>query len=71
MAATATVNAKINEVKSEIPRVTNLATTASDLVKEADYDAKMSEIEKIYFTTFNYNKFMNNTHDVKIKQKKS
>ena len=71
MAATATVNAKINEVKSEIPRVTNLATTASNLVKEVDYDAKMSEIEKIYFPTFNYNKFMNNTHDAKIKQKKS
>ena len=70
MPTTATLNAKINEVKSEIPRVTNLATTASDLVKKADYDAKMSEIEKIYFPTFNCNKFMNNTHDAKIKQKK-
>ena len=49
MPTTATLNAKINEVKSEIPRVTNLATTASDLVKKADYDAKMSEIEKSTF----------------------
>ena len=49
----ATLRAKINEVKGEIPSTTNLATTAaltnvesktpnvSDLVKKAAYDAKI------------------------------
>ena len=48
-----TLSAKINEVKREIPSTNNLATTAaltpvesktpnvSDLVKKADYDAKI------------------------------
>ena len=51
-------DAKINEVKDEIPGITNLATTAglttiknkipndSDLVKKANYDAIVSEMEK-------------------------
>ena len=29
----------------------------SDLVKKIDYNAKMSDIEKNYFTNFDYNKF--------------
>ena len=48
----------MNEVKGEIPGITNLATTAvfitikniipnlSDSVKKANYDGRMSEIEK-------------------------
>ena len=76
-----TLNAKINEVKSEIPSITNLATTAAlttvenkipnvcDLVKKADYDAKISEMEKKYFTTSHYGKFMSNTFDAKMTQK--
>ena len=56
--ANGALNAKINKVKGKIPNIANLATTAaltfvedeipsvSDLVKKADYDAKISEIEK-------------------------
>ena len=39
-------------------------------VKKADYDAKISETEKEYFTTSDYNKFTSNTLDAKITQKK-
>ena len=58
LATNTTLNAKIKEVKNEIPGITNLAKTAalttvenkipnvSDLVKKADYDAKTSEMEK-------------------------
>ena len=61
--------------------ITNLGTTAalttvenkipnfSDLVKKADYDAKISDIEDKYFTTSDYNKFTSNTLDAKITQK--
>ena len=65
-----------------MPSITNLATAAalttvknkipnvSDLVKKADYDAKISEIENKYFTTSDYNKFTsNNTLDAKITKK--
>ena len=56
--ATNTTNAKINEVKGEIPDITNLATSTaftavenkisnvSNLVKETDYNTKISEIKK-------------------------
>ena len=52
LATNTTLNTKINEVKSEIPKITDLATTAaltavedkmpnvSDLVKKTKYDAK-------------------------------
>ena len=61
LATNASLNAKTNEVKGEIPGITNLAAAAafttvenkipnfSDLVKKADYDAKISEIEKKIF----------------------
>ena len=54
---TTTLNAKINEVKNKIPKITNLsATTAltavenkilnvSILVKKTDYNTKISDIE--------------------------
>ena len=52
LATKTTLNAKINEVKGEIPNITNLATTSaltavenkipsvSNLVKKTDYNAK-------------------------------
>ena len=55
---TTSLNAKINEVKSEIPIITNLPTntvltavqnkipSVSNLVKKADYNTKVNEIEK-------------------------
>ena len=52
------LNAKINEVKGEIPNITNLATSTSltavenripnvsNLVKKSDYNTKINEIER-------------------------
>ena len=37
--------------------------------KETDYDVKISEIEKKYFITSDYNKFTNEILDKEIKQK--
>ena len=71
-----------NEVKAETPVITNLSAIPAftnvankipnfrDLFKKTDYDAKMSEMEKKYFSTSYYNKFTSNTLDVKITQKK-
>ena len=72
----------MNKVKKEIPLINDLATTntalttvenkilnVSDLVKNSDYDAKISEMEKKYFTTSEYNKFTSNTFDAKLTQK--
>ena len=70
-----------NEVKKEIPSITNLPTTAaltavenkipnvSDLVKKLNYDEKASEIQKKYFTTSDYNKFTSSNLEAKIRQK--
>ena len=63
LASNASLNAKVNEVKGEIPSIANLTTTSalandenripnvSDLVKRVDCDAKISEMENNYFTT--------------------
>ena len=63
LASNASLNAKVNEVKGEIPSIANLTTTSalandenripnvSDLVKRVDCDAKISEMEINYFTT--------------------
>ena len=65
-------------IKIEIPSITNLATTdalatveskiphVSDPVRKADYDAKISKMEKKYFTISDYNKFTSNELDAKI-----
>ena len=57
LAAAASLNAKINEVKSKIPNITNLGTTTAltavenkvpnvrNLVKKTDYNTKISETE--------------------------
>ena len=54
LATKSTLNAKINEVKGGIPRITNLATKTafnavennSNLVIKTDYNAKINEIKK-------------------------
>ena len=56
-------NTQIREVKNKIPVV-------SDLVKKTDYDVKILEIEEIYITTSDYNKFTTEILDAKLKQKK-
>ena len=40
------------------------------LAKKTNYNAKISDVEKKYFATFDYNVFMNDILDAKIKQKK-
>ena len=58
LATKTTLTAKINEVKGEIPNITNFPTTssltavenkitsASNLVKKTDYKTKINEIKK-------------------------
>ena len=58
LAINTTLTDKTNEVKSEVPSITNLATTAalttvenkipnvSNLIKKTDYNTKISKIEK-------------------------
>ena len=58
MATKASLNTKTNEIKGEIPNITNLTTTSalnaaenktpsvSNLVKKNDYNTKITEIEK-------------------------
>ena len=43
--------------------------SVSNLVKKADYDAKMSDIESKYFITSDYDKFMGEILNAKIKEK--
>ena len=73
-------NAQIKDIEDKIPSVPSLATTAaltsvenkipnfSELVKKADYDAKISEMETKYFTASDYNNFMTKTLHAKITQ---
>ena len=57
---TTVLHTKISKVKNIIPVVSNL-------VRKINYDAKISVIK--CFTTANYNKFMSDILDAKIKQK--
>ena len=49
--------------------VKNKLLFVSDLLKKADYGAKISEIEGNYFTTSDYIKFTSNKLDAKTKLK--
>ena len=81
LATNATLNAKIDKVKNEIPSINNFAVTAAltsiengipnvnDQNKKADYNAKLSETKKNILLLLN-NKFTNNILDAKITQKK-
>ena len=40
------------------------------LIKKTDYNPKISDIEKKYFTTSDYSKFTNDILNAKIKEKK-
>ena len=59
---TTVINTIIAEVDNKIPNV-------SGLVKKTVYNAKSSDIESRYITTFDYNKFASDILDEKIKQK--
>ena len=56
------LNAKIREVGNKIPSV-------SDLAKEADFNAKISDVEAKYSTTFDCNKITAEILEIKIKEK--
>ena len=74
---------KIKDVEHNIPSITGLATTAaytaveneipnfSGIVKKVDYVTKKKEIESKYFTTCDYNKFMNDIIEAKVKIKRN
>ena len=82
LATNTTLNTIINVINNEKPSITNLATTAaftavenkiptvSYLVKKAEYNAKISDMEIKCYTASDYNKFTSNTLDEKIKQEK-
>ena len=46
--------------------VENKIANVIDVVKKADYVAKISELENRYFTTSDYNKFTSNTLDINV-----
>ena len=50
------------QLKLRYPQLVVLST-------KKDYDAKISEIEAKYFTTSDYNKYMGEIFDRKIKEK--
>ena len=56
------ITAALATVENKIPNV-------SDLVKKADDDVKIPEIENKDFITSDYNKFTRNTLDAKLTQK--
>ena len=61
---TATVlNTKVIEVENNIP-------DANGLVKKTDSNPKISDIEKNFFITSDYDKFMSKTLDAKIREKR-
>ena len=57
------LNRKTNKVENKVLIV-------SSLVQKTDYDAKIKEIERKYFTTANYKKIASEILEVKIKQEK-
>ena len=59
-----------NVLDKKIGEVENKKPDFSGLVKETDYDAKIFEIEGKFITTSDYNKFMSEILDAKIKQTK-
>ena len=59
--ATTFLNTTISKVKNII--------VVSDGGKKANYDTKISEIQRKYSTTSNYNEFTSDTLDARMKQK--
>ena len=57
-------------IDTKIKEVDNKISEPSRLVKKTDYDAKILEIEGKCFNTSDYNKFMSDILDTKIKQKR-
>ena len=60
---TPTVNTQVEEVENKTPDVRGL-------IKETDYNVKISNIEAKYFTTSEYNTFTTQIVETKIKEKR-
>ena len=70
LATNTNLNAKINEVKSKRPNITNLTTATAltavenkipnvtNLVKKTDYNTKISEIENKISTNHDHHKYI-------------
>ena len=70
LGANASLNAKINEVKGELPNITNLATTTaltavknklpniSNLVKKTDYNAKINKIGNKITANYDHDQYI-------------
>ena len=52
--------------KTNIGEDKNKISNASGLAKKTDYNAKISDIHAIYFTTFDYNKFSSQLRYYKV-----
>ena len=57
----------ITVLKTKIGAAKNKMPDVSGLYKKKDYNVKISDIEKKYFTAFDYNKFMSEILDTKLK----
>ena len=82
---TAVLNTKIGEIENKIPflivswqlqfllcklkKYENKKPVVSGLVKNTDYDTKISEIEGKYLTTSTYSNFMTGILHAKVKEK--
>ena len=62
LVTTTVLNTKIGEVGRKIPNV-------SGIFRWTDYNAKISNIKKKYFMTSDYNKYISEILDAKIKEK--
>ena len=62
LVTTTVLNTKIGEVGRKIPNV-------SGIFRRTDYNAKISNIKKKYFMTSDYNKYISEILDAKIKEK--
>ena len=66
----------LNRVKSKIPNISSVATTTvkltnevpniGSLIKNSNFDAKLSDIEKKYLSISDYDKFMKKKHLIPI-----
>ena len=59
--------AAFTTVENKIPNVSDLGK--NNKKKQTDYDAKIKDTKNKYFTTSDYNKFINNIFNEKIKAK--
>ena len=80
-----TLKTKVNNLEKKIPDGTNLVHInqyntdkqnlekkigdVDGLVQKTDYEAKIKDIEGKYFTNADYNKYISDIFDIKIKQK--